>query len=147
MEDEGRQRVTKYVAWEYEGQSELSLKFEEEKKKIIELSKKYNVGGVSNSPLINGGRNRARKDPVAITSIDGGEGSSGEGVAEGPSSSTGSKKAITSAEGDGSDDERADPSFTILNSKKLLTDKRAHHHQKRDNPHVTYRCKDDIISD
>ena len=44
MEDEGRQRVTKYVAWEYEAQSELSLKFEQEKQKIMELSRKAGGG-------------------------------------------------------------------------------------------------------
>ena len=58
MEDEGRQRVTKYVAWEYEGQSELSLKFEQEKQKIMELSRKYNIKNVGDTSLINGGRRR-----------------------------------------------------------------------------------------
>ena len=61
MEDEGRQRVTKYVAREFEGQSELSLKFEQEKRKILELSRKYNVGNVGDTSLINGSTGGRRK--------------------------------------------------------------------------------------
>ena len=70
MEDEGRQRVTKYVAREFEGQSELSLKFEQEKRKILELSRKYNVGNVGDTSLINGSMGGRRKVPRKVTSTD-----------------------------------------------------------------------------
>ena len=144
MEDEGRQRVTKYVAWEYEGQSELSLKFEEEKKKIMELSRKYNIGGVSNTPLINGGRNRAKGEPFEPLSLEASRKESVEGSVGGGGGGVGNESITDlseeiSAERGTSGDEKDDPSVNILNN-KLVADKRSHHHQKRDNPHVTYRC-------
>ena len=163
MEDEGRQRVTKYVAWEYEGQSELSLKFEQEKRKIMELSRKYNVGNVVDAPLINGGRKRISAEDAAVLSsgTDVSKGREGQGGEEPGICGAGGGAIVGAENGGGSvviaegnepistidagisnEDDAGDSDFDPLAMKKFVADKRAHHHQKRDNPHVTYRYVD-----
>ena len=160
MEDEGRQRVTKYVAWEYEGQSELSLKFEQEKRKIMELSRKYNVGNVVDAPLINGGRKRILTADAALLSngkddakgregqggeepgMGGGGGAAGVGGEDGvggDDTAEGNEPVSSMEAGTSNEDDTGDSDFDPIAMKKFVADKRAHHHQKRDNPHVTYR--------